>query len=151
MKILKEHLLSTKCVVDNNYLDEYIQLISLNRDRTTSKFQTQSHHILPVIYFVKSGIDVDNTTDNKVELLYADHIKAHYYLALCSTEEYKDSFATAFLFLFGRLSLIKDSSKVSSYIKDNINEDKTIQNHVNPLLIAKSQMKQVIRPKAYEM
>lgn len=127
MKNIKEHLLETGCTIDNIYLDRYVKLISANKQREVSKFQTQTHHVLPVIYFVKNNIDIDNSADNKVELLYEDHIRAHYFLALCATEDYKDSFATAFLFLIGRLSLIKDASKLSSYIKDEIDEQKLFE------------------------
>lgn len=127
MKNIKEYLLETGCTIDNLYLDRYVELISANKQREVTKFQTQTHHVLPVVYFVKNNIDIDNSTHNKVELLYEDHIRAHYFLALCAAEDYKDSFATAFMFLIGRLSIVKDASNLSNYIKDEIDEHKLFE------------------------
>lgn len=127
MEELRNYLLSTSCVVDNIYLTRYVELIQCNRTTESVKFQTQTHHIVPVIYYVKHNITIDNSPKNKVELLYRDHIIAHYYLALAASDTFKDSFATAFLFLVKRLSLIKDSSQVYSYINDNINKDELFE------------------------
>ena len=42
MKNIKDHLLETGCTIDNTYLDKYVELISANKERKVSKFQTQN-------------------------------------------------------------------------------------------------------------
>lgn len=118
--ITKEYLLNHNCFIQNEYFEKYLDLIVSNQLTSVEKFRTQSHHIIPIAYFVKNGIDIDNSQQNRVTLLYKDHILAHYYLALSGTDEYKASFAEAFMFLVKRISIISDSTKPSSYIKDNI-------------------------------
>lgn len=77
-EILKNLLLSLNFVYDNIYLEKYISLIIMNKDRKFEKYRTQKHHIIPRY----TGY-IDNST---VNLLYKDHILCHYYLALCSSE-----------------------------------------------------------------
>lgn len=83
---LKEKLLSLNIVVDNEYLDKYVELIENNRETKREKFKTQKHHIIPKYYYRLNKIDVDNSKNNLVNLLYKDHILAHYYLCLCSPD-----------------------------------------------------------------
>ena len=44
---------------------------------------TQVHHIIPKYYFCDNNLKVDDTSQNVVNLMYSDHIKAHYYLCGC--------------------------------------------------------------------
>lgn len=81
---LKENLLLLDIVIDNIYLDKYVKLIQDNILREKEKYKTQIHHIIPRCYFLKNNLKVDNTKNNKTNLLFKDHILAHYYLALCS-------------------------------------------------------------------
>ena len=124
---IRDRLLTQNIFVYNDYFEKYIQLINDNKDTKCEKFRTQSHHIIPVSYFIKSGTEVDNSPHNLVNLLYKDHILAHYYLALCVGDEYKNTFAEAFIFLIKRIPLISDHTKCSSYIQDNIDMQELIQ------------------------
>lgn len=82
---LKTKLIELELVVDNIYLDKYLELIKSNISRTSEKHKTQKHHIIPRYYFIYKELPVDNCSDNLVNLLYKDHILAHYYLASCSS------------------------------------------------------------------
>jgi transposase len=84
MNQLKTKLLATNYFIDNEYLDEYIFLVS-NHSVEKSVFKTQCHHILPKTYFRNLGIDVDDSENNLVELLFSDHVKAHWLLQKCTT------------------------------------------------------------------
>ena len=94
---LKEKLLSLGCFDDNKYLDFYCSLIELNRENKKEKFKTQKHHIIPKCYFTSNGFSVDESKNNLVNLLYKDHIKAHYYLSLCSKSIIKHKMEIAFI------------------------------------------------------
>lgn len=84
--MLKDKILNTGYFLDNEYLDAYLDLISKNTESRRVKGKTQRHHIIPREYFVLNKISVDNSTENLVNLLYKDHILAHYYLALCCSD-----------------------------------------------------------------
>lgn len=91
---LKEILLQYEIVVDNEYLDKYVELIENNRNTKREKFKTQSHHFIPVDYYKvknnlktrKEALPIANRDVNnfKVNLIYKNHILAHIYLSLCS-------------------------------------------------------------------
>lgn len=98
---LKKKLLELNIVEDNTYLDRYIKLILDNKETKNCRFKTQKHHIIPKAYYKYNKLPVDNSKDNIVNLLYKDHILAHYYLYLCAKGlRYKKSFSTAFLYLY---------------------------------------------------
>lgn len=80
---LKQKLLLTSYFVDNKYLDSYINLVSCNHVKKEA-FKTQQHHIIPKTYFKHFKLAIDNSTDNLVELLYTDHVKAHWLLQKCT-------------------------------------------------------------------
>ena len=80
---LKNCLLSTDMLIDNEFLDNYCQLIITNVNNKKIKNTTQSHHIIPKSYFKIIGKKVNNKKENLVNLLYSDHILAHYFLSLC--------------------------------------------------------------------
>lgn len=84
MEELKEKLLNTGMINDNEYLDLYVSLIYNNRFTKSQKNKTQIHHIIPRCYYKLVGQEIDNSDDNLVVLLYKDHVLAHYYLSLCS-------------------------------------------------------------------
>ena len=44
---------------------------------------------MPRFYFRTNKIPIDNSTKNIANLVFKDHILAHYYLALCATNKYK--------------------------------------------------------------
>lgn len=82
---LKQKLLQTNLFLDNDYLTSYITLILNNLSTKRVPGKTQQHHILQRKWFENYGYAVDNTEANLVNLLYKDHILAHYYLCKCTT------------------------------------------------------------------
>lgn len=88
MNTLKLTLLELNLVVNNDYLDKYVQLIMENESRTKEKFRTQIHHIIPRCYYVHHNKKVDSSKLNTVVLLHKDHVLAHYYLYRCAKEEW---------------------------------------------------------------
>lgn len=81
---LKTKLLATNCFEANEYLDKYCKLIIDNLEKRREKYKTQKHHIIPRCYFRLNNLEIDNSKENIINLLYKDHILAHYYLTLCS-------------------------------------------------------------------
>lgn len=81
----KQKLLSIDRFIDNMYLDLYINLIECNLDTAYEKYITQKHHVIPRYIFRSLDMNIDNSKENLVNLKFKDHILAHYYLALCST------------------------------------------------------------------
>lgn len=92
---LKTTLLNTDLVVDNSYLDKYVEIVENNRQQSKVKFETDAHHIIPAFYYRSYNQPVDNSDTNLVILYNKDHILAHMYLALCVTDRYKDAAARA--------------------------------------------------------
>ena len=86
---VKEKLLSTQIIEDNEFLDKYVDLIQKNRSLDYINKKTQRHHIIPVCYYKEINYPVDNSKENLVNLYYKDHVLAHYYLALCSVGKFK--------------------------------------------------------------
>lgn len=92
---IKEVLL-TYDFIDNQYLDEYIELILNNYGTPLKKGCTQKHHVIPVSCYFKDSFDftshrkealqlASNDPNNyQVNLDYAAHLKAHYLLCRCS-------------------------------------------------------------------
>ena len=87
---LKNFILSFNIFEDNQFLDEYCNLILLNLTKEKIKYKTQRHHFIPVCYYKytyklsrKDAIIYSEQHNNFcVNLLYTDHILAHYYLCL---------------------------------------------------------------------
>lgn len=86
---IREKLLNTQIVEEDEFLDKYVQLIENNRTLVQIKKKTQRHHIIPVCYYTSMNSSVDNSKENLVNLYYKDHVLAHYYLALCSKGKFK--------------------------------------------------------------
>lgn len=108
---LKNILLSLNIFIDNIYLDFYCSLIINNLNTLKEKYKTQSHHIIPVCYYwyikgkpqrysrskvyeKESKSDPLNFT---VNLLYKDHILAHYYLCMASINPFKQAMIHAYI------------------------------------------------------
>ena len=87
---LKNFILSFNIFEDNQFLDEYCNLILLNLTKEKIKYKTQRHHFIPVCYYKytyklsrEDAIIYSEQHNNFcVNLLYTDHILAHYYLCL---------------------------------------------------------------------
>lgn len=90
----KLDLLDTGYFIDNEYLDNYITLLHKNKDTQYQRNKTNNHHIIPVSYFKNRKIEVDNTENNKVTLLFKDHVLAHFYLYYCSSDK-RDIYSNA--------------------------------------------------------
>lgn len=86
METLKVRLLSTGVFIDNEYLDKYVELVESNYDTKSESYKTQSHHIIPKCFYKLNGIAVDNSPQNRVNLIYLDHILAHCYIVMATNE-----------------------------------------------------------------
>lgn len=105
---LKNKLLITNTFIDNEYLDKYCELIIQNKETKKERPKTQSHHILPKSYFKLHCIEIDNSKNNRVNLLYKNHILAHYYLCLCSKGKFAYSMQNGFFHLINCKHEYKD-------------------------------------------
>lgn len=83
---IKKLLLDTDVVNDNIYLEKYCKLIELNLTTKRQLYKTQKHHIIPKCYYKSLNLPVNNEKNNLVNLLFKDHILAHYYLTLCAKD-----------------------------------------------------------------
>lgn len=95
---LKIKILNTNCFINNEYLDKYCELIINNLATEKEKYKTQNHHIIPQCYYEINNLIINNSKENLVNLLYKDHILAHYYLVLsCSNNILFNKLNTAFI------------------------------------------------------
>lgn len=109
--ITKQDMLLTGIVLDNVYLDYYVELINQNKTTKKQKGVTHAHHVIPKYYFTSKNLPINNSSGNIVNLKYSDHILSHYYLSECSTTSY---------FTFSNISAIKhlvgnNMDKLESY------------------------------------
>lgn len=109
--ITKQDMLLTGIVLDNVYLDYYVELINQNKTTKKQKGVTHAHHVIPKYYFTSKNLPINNSSNNIVNLKYSDHILSHYYLSECSTTSY---------FAFSNISAIKhlvgnNMDKLESY------------------------------------
>lgn len=130
---LKNKLLATNCFLDNKYLDKYCELIINNLETQKEKYKTQYHHIIPRCYYKLIGLDVDNSRNNLVNLLYKDHILAHYYLCLCTEGKLKYKLSNAFFHLtyrtwkyenFDPLNVLNEYQNIYEEYKEAFSNDK---------------------------
>ena len=102
------NLKATHLFIENEYFKKYIQLIEANLKTKRQKFKTQRHHIIPAIAFDLYNWDGKDDEANLVNLLYKDHILAHYYLALCSVStEFRYKMICAINFILGKAHQVK--------------------------------------------
>lgn len=99
---LKLILLSTNVFENNDYIDKYVELIEQNRNTKKEKFRTQLHHIIPKCYYKINKLQIDNSKENLVNLLYKDHILAHYYLSKCMLGTYRYHMFASLLYILGK-------------------------------------------------
>ena len=99
---LREQLVECGLCVDNEYLDRYVDLICDNFNTPNVTKKTQQHHIRPRYYYKHTHQRLDNSKQNLVNLLYKDHVLAHYYLFKCSPDnslyQYCNSVSIAIIF-----------------------------------------------------
>ena len=84
--MLKETLIATGVFEENEYFEKYCDLIENNKNLSAIAHKTQCHHILPRFYYRYNNLPLDDSSENKVNLLYKDHVLAHYYLYFCFKE-----------------------------------------------------------------
>lgn len=100
---LKHTMIDTGFFIDCEVLDKYCELITSNAHTKKEKFKTQRHHILPKTYFSEVNKEIDNTSENIVNLYFANHVLAHYYLTLCVKESrLKYKLLCAFRYIYGK-------------------------------------------------
>ena len=121
----KQELLKTNYFIDNEYLDQYLELIKMNSD---AKY-LERHHILPKAYYRLKSLKVDNTKNNIIKLSFANHCKAHWLLYFCTKDELKYANQTAFAIMIN--SLVK-------HIKDYTETDFTELQKLKDLLVCDS-------------
>lgn len=135
---LKEALLSFDGVIDNEYLDQYIELVSDTYSFSGEDY-TERHHVIPAAFYkiahnCNSREVAEYQFANKdinnfiVKLLYKDHCKAHWFLYKCTTGQYQAANAAAFRNMLGRFK----SAKFSNGISDK--EYAELQDYRNSLL-----------------
>lgn len=102
---LKLKLLLLEGFIDNEFLDKYVQLVE--RNRRTSRFANNmnTHHIIPRSWYKLHNTPVDNTLVNLVNLTYRNHVLAHYFLCLCTTDKLQYANELAFMLLISRKKL----------------------------------------------
>lgn len=83
---VRQKLLNTNLFKDNEYLDKYCELVETNECTLYDKSKVQRHHILPRCCFKLIGLKCDDSKKNLVNLLYKDHVLAHYYLSKCASD-----------------------------------------------------------------
>lgn len=104
---IKSKLLELDLVEDNEYLDKYVELIN-NSTVTKQKYKTHTHHIIPRFYYTDNNLDVDNSTNNIVELYVKDHLLAHYYLFKCGKGTFKSKNISCLSFFFDKVYLFTE-------------------------------------------
>ena len=82
--ITKQELLDFGYFVDNEYLDQYVELIEQNVKTEYVSHKTQYHHVIPQSYCKLKNVEQKYPV---CTLLYSNHILAHYYLSLCCNDD----------------------------------------------------------------
>ena len=91
---LREKLLSTNLFIENDFFEQYLDLISVENNSLKQGY-TEKHHILPRAYYEHEHIPLDSSQANLIILTYADHCKAHYLMYFCTLDYLKNDNAHA--------------------------------------------------------
>lgn len=127
--ILQNKLLGTGYFNNDEWLDKYIKLIINNNLSKKIKYKSAKHHILPRCYYTLNNIEVDNSSENTVFLLHADHVLAHLYLALSTSDaSFRRKNLSSMWFV-----LSKSSASRPQCIKDNPNEISNLISYIESL------------------
>ena len=100
MNNLKQLLLESEQFIDCEALDDYVKLIEKNRDNEVIEGKTNKHHILPESLFTTRGLPENNSPECVVNLMYKDHILAHYYLWEAAKPESRQSYCNSYAVCF---------------------------------------------------
>lgn len=101
----KTTLMSLEGFIDNEYLSAYCMLIDRNKRSPRKPRVTNSHHIIPKSWFKLNNVTVDNSLVNLVNLVYREHVLAHYYLCLCTSGKLQYANELALFCLISRKKL----------------------------------------------
>jgi hypothetical protein len=88
-EVLKQKLLESELVVDNEQLDLYIELITKSLKAKAVKNLTQKHHFIPVSSYAGERAELKRLADADennftVNLTFFQHLSAHIFLLGCS-------------------------------------------------------------------
>ena len=109
---IKDKLLSCGLVHDNEYLDKYVEIMETKSAPTKEIGVHNRHHIIPRFYFRINNIPIDSSTENIANLVFKDHILAHYYLALCSAGKYRFLAELSFFRTTGFMTIPKSEEAI---------------------------------------
>lgn len=123
---LKEVLLSFDGVIDNEYLDQYVELVNSTISFSENDY-TEKHHVIPAACYKEQKeehmpetryrreiVDAD-TRNYYVVLLFKGHCKAHWLLFNCTSGYLRGSNATAFIEMTGKLDKLMSGLSESEY------------------------------------
>lgn len=91
--------------LDNEYLQKYCRLVEQNITTKQRNRVTNAHHIIPKAWFKINKQPIDNSLQNLVNLVYKNHVLAHYYLCLCTKDELQYANELALICLYSRNKL----------------------------------------------
>lgn len=126
--MIKQSLLSTNLFLENDYFLDYVELIEINLKTKKERFVTQQHHIIPRCYYIHNNLTVDNSISNLVNLKYSDHLLAHYFLALCSKDNWF-KFANEVVLNLASTNYFNSEFNSKEFIK-NLPEYQNLYNHL---------------------
>ena len=147
---LKQKLLETANFIDNKYLTLYCDLISKNLTRVREKYKTQAHHAIPcACYKNRKTADIDGN-NFKVNLLFKDHIVAHYYLCLCAKEsQIRYKMIAAIEFILGKSNNTTNAEIAESLKNWLLNDELYQQKYEEFAKIRKNRLQDpIVREKA---
>jgi len=129
---VKDALIATHLFLENDYFFRYIDLIEKNKNRVKQKYKTQKHHIIPAIAFKLYNWEGIDAPENLVNLLYKDHILAHYYLALATkTSDFQYKMIAAINFILGKAKQSKiDIQELQTFILNLENYQNLYENWI---------------------
>lgn len=141
---LKTTLLSKEGFIDNDYLELYCRLIERNIRTIRKPRLTNKHHIIPKAWFKLNYQEIDNSLSNLVNLIYREHVLAHYYLCLCTEGPLKWANELAFICLISRKKLSAPDRQLICNLPayNNIYEDYLQNKHSNYQLYRKDNAEQ---------
>lgn len=126
--MIKQSLLSTNLFLENDYFLDYIELIEINLKTKKERFVTQQHHIIPRCYYIHNNLTIDNSISNLVNLKYSDHLLAHYFLALCSKDNWF-KFANELVLNLASTNYFNSEFNAKEFLK-NLPEYQNLYNHL---------------------
>lgn len=151
--MLKDYLLSLGCFIDNQFLDEYLELV---RQPFSNSSYSEKHHVIPVSFYITDysvdrhlveAIALEDPNNKLVKLSYNDHFYAHWLLYKCTTGKVKSANAKTIIAMSKKEDVINLShdeiQKIKSEIKKELDyywsqeDDEFLKAHYKKLSISK--------------